>query len=63
MQFKEQLLPTAFARAVNVESTFAYMGSLVTFLAKGLETGGRFALMSTVLNHWFMAKRHGSSPS
>src|SRR5215469_2264672 len=45
MQLKEQLSPTAFARAVNVESTFAYMGSLMTFLAKGSETGGRFALM------------------
>src|SRR5215813_7868165 len=45
MQFEEQLLPTAFARAVNVESTFAYMGSLMTFLAKGAETSGRFALM------------------
>jgi len=45
MQFEEQLLPTAFARAVRVESTFAYMGSLMTFLAKGSETNGRFALM------------------
>jgi mannose-6-phosphate isomerase-like protein (cupin superfamily) len=45
IQFEEQLLPTAFARAVNVESTFAYMGSLMTFLAKGSETSGRFALM------------------
>jgi len=45
MQSEEQLLPTAFARAVNVESTFAYMGSLMTFLAKGSETSGRFALM------------------
>ena len=45
MQFEEQLLPTAFARAVNVESTFAYMGSMMTFLAKGSETNGRFALM------------------
>jgi mannose-6-phosphate isomerase-like protein (cupin superfamily) len=45
MKIKEQLLPTAFARTVNVESTFAYMGSLMTFLAKGSETSGRFALM------------------
>jgi hypothetical protein len=45
MQVKEQLSPTAFARAVNVDSTFAYMGSLVTFLAKGSETSGRFALV------------------
>ena len=40
MQFKEQLLPAAFARAVNVESTFALPGSLITFLAKGSETSG-----------------------
>ena len=40
-----QQSPTAFARAVNVETTLAYMGSLMTFLAKGSETGGRFALM------------------
>jgi mannose-6-phosphate isomerase-like protein (cupin superfamily) len=42
---KNKLLPTAFARTVNVDSTFAYMGSLMTFLAKGSETSGRFALM------------------
>jgi mannose-6-phosphate isomerase-like protein (cupin superfamily) len=45
MQVKDKLLPTAFARAVTVDSTFAYMGSLMTFLAKGSETSGRFALM------------------
>jgi len=45
MHVEEQLLPTAFARAANVDSTFAYMGSLMTFLAKGSETSGRFALM------------------
>ena len=45
VQVEEQLLPTAFARAANVDSTFAYMGSLMTFLATGSETGGRFALM------------------
>jgi mannose-6-phosphate isomerase-like protein (cupin superfamily) len=45
IQVEEQLLPTAFTRAVNVDSTFAYMGSLMTFLAKGSETSGRFALM------------------
>jgi mannose-6-phosphate isomerase-like protein (cupin superfamily) len=43
IQIKKQL--SAFARAVNVDSTFAYMGSLMTFLAKGSETSGRFALM------------------
>src|SRR6516164_1612558 len=45
MQVEEHLLPMAFARAVDVDSTFAYMGSLMTFLAKGSETGGRFALV------------------
>lgn len=41
---EEQAIP-AYARKVNVESTIQYMGSLMTFLAKGSETGGRFALM------------------
>ena len=45
MQVEKQLLPAAFARTANVDSTFAYMGSLMTFLAKGSETSGRFALM------------------
>jgi hypothetical protein len=31
VQVEEQLLPTAFARAANVDSTFAYMGSLMAF--------------------------------
>jgi mannose-6-phosphate isomerase-like protein (cupin superfamily) len=41
----EQTIPTAYARKVNVDSSIQYMGSLMTFLAKGSETGGRFALM------------------
>ena len=45
VQVEEYPLPMAFARAVDVDFTFAYMGSLMTFLAKGSETGGRFALM------------------
>ena len=45
MHVEEPLLPIAFARAVDVHATIAYMGSLMTFLAKGSETGGRFALM------------------
>jgi len=56
VQSEKQLLPTAFARAVNVESTFAYMGSLMTFLAKGSETSGRFALME------FHTKRGNEPP-
>jgi mannose-6-phosphate isomerase-like protein (cupin superfamily) len=42
---EEQQLPTSFARAVTTDSTISYMGSLMTFLAKSSETGGRFALM------------------
>lgn len=45
MQVEEHPLPTTFARAANIDATFAYMGSLMTFLAKSSETGGRFALM------------------
>jgi phosphosulfolactate phosphohydrolase-like enzyme len=41
-QVEKQQLLTAFARVVNVDSTVAYMESLMTFLAKGSETGGRF---------------------
>jgi mannose-6-phosphate isomerase-like protein (cupin superfamily) len=42
---EEQQLATSFARAATVDSTFSYMGSLMTFLAKSSDTGGRFALM------------------
>jgi mannose-6-phosphate isomerase-like protein (cupin superfamily) len=42
---EEQRLATSFARAATVDSTFSYMGSLMTFLAKSSETSGRFALM------------------
>jgi hypothetical protein len=52
MQVEEQQLPMAFARAVDVDSTFAYMGSLMSFLAKGSETGGRFALMEYRTKIW-----------
>jgi len=45
IQVEDKLLPTAFARTVNIDSTVAYMGSLMTFLAEGSKTGGRFALM------------------
>jgi mannose-6-phosphate isomerase-like protein (cupin superfamily) len=41
----EQRLPTAFSRTATIDSTFSYMGSLMTFLAKNSETSGRFALM------------------
>jgi hypothetical protein len=44
IQNQEQLLPTAFARASNI-ATIAYMGSLMTFLAKGSKRSGCFALM------------------
>jgi mannose-6-phosphate isomerase-like protein (cupin superfamily) len=42
---EEQQLATPFARAATIDSTFSHMGSLMTFLAKSSETGGRFALM------------------
>jgi mannose-6-phosphate isomerase-like protein (cupin superfamily) len=42
---EEQSVATSFSRAAAVDSTFSYMGSLMTFLAKSSETGGRFALM------------------
>jgi quercetin dioxygenase-like cupin family protein len=42
---KEQTIPTAYSREVNVESTLKYMGEVITFLAKASETDGRFALM------------------
>ena len=45
MQVEEHRLPTAFARTVDLDSTFVYTGRVMTFLAKGSETGGRFALM------------------
>ena len=41
----EQRIPMAYEHKVKVDSTIEYMGSLMTFLAKGSETGGRFALM------------------
>ena len=37
--------PSAFQRSSSVETTLAYMGSNMSFFAKGEETGGRFALM------------------
>jgi mannose-6-phosphate isomerase-like protein (cupin superfamily) len=45
MNIEEQTISTAYSREVNVDSTISYMGSLVTFLAKGSETSGRFALV------------------
>src|SRR3984885_56096 len=45
MNIKEQTVPTAYSREVNVESTLKYMGEVITFLAKASETDGRFALM------------------
>ena len=37
--------PTAFKRTSSPKTTVAYMGSIMSLLAKGEETGGRFALM------------------
>jgi hypothetical protein len=35
---KEQTIPTAYYREVNVDSTLKYMGEVITLLAKGTET-------------------------
>jgi len=32
---KEQTIPTAYSRKVNVESTLKYMGEVITFLVLG----------------------------
>ena len=37
--------PVAYQRRATLESSMFYMGSLQSFLAKGDDTGGRFALM------------------
>jgi quercetin dioxygenase-like cupin family protein len=37
--------PVAYQRTATVDSTVSYMGSMMSFLAKGEETGGSFALM------------------
>jgi hypothetical protein len=50
MPVEEYLLPMAFARAVDVDSTVAYMGSLMTFLTKGSETGDASPFWSTTPN-------------
>jgi quercetin dioxygenase-like cupin family protein len=41
----KQLFPAAYSREVNVDSTIKYMGQVITVLAKGTETNGRFAFM------------------
>jgi quercetin dioxygenase-like cupin family protein len=41
----KQLNLPAYSREVNVDSTFKYMGEVITFLAKASETNGRFAFM------------------
>jgi len=37
--------PFAFKRSPSLKTTLAYMGSNMSLLARGEETGGRFALM------------------
>jgi len=36
---KEQTIPTAYSREVNVESTLKYMGEVITFLVLGNALG------------------------
>ena len=38
-------IPAAYSREGNVDSTIKYMGQVITVLAKGTETNGRFAFM------------------
>jgi mannose-6-phosphate isomerase-like protein (cupin superfamily) len=45
MIHEPQEMPIGFARTATLDATVAYMGSVMTFLAKACETGGRFALM------------------
>jgi mannose-6-phosphate isomerase-like protein (cupin superfamily) len=42
---KASTAPTAFKRSPSLKTTLAYMGSNMSLLAKGTETGGRLALM------------------
>jgi mannose-6-phosphate isomerase-like protein (cupin superfamily) len=42
---KQQVIPIAYSREVNVESTLRYAGEVITLLAKASETNGRFAFM------------------
>ncbi len=37
--------PSAYRRASNLDTTMTYMGSIMSFLARGEDTAGRFALM------------------
>lgn len=40
--------PTAYKRGATLDTTMFYMGSLMSFLVKSEDTGGRFALMEAV---------------
>jgi quercetin dioxygenase-like cupin family protein len=42
---EKQLESKAYSRVVDVNSTVKYMGQMITLLAKGTETNGRFAFM------------------
>jgi quercetin dioxygenase-like cupin family protein len=41
----ETIVRAAYMRRTHLENTYAYMGSLMTFLVEGKDTGGRFALL------------------
>ena len=41
----ETIVQATYKRRTDLESTYAYMGSLMTFLVEGRDTGGQFALM------------------
>ena len=45
MKLDQLTSPVTYKRASALDTTMEYMGSIMSFLAKGEDTGGRFALM------------------
>jgi hypothetical protein len=41
----ETIVRATYMRRTDLENTYAYMGSLMTFLVEGKDTAGRFALL------------------
>jgi quercetin dioxygenase-like cupin family protein len=42
---RETIVQATYKRRTNLKNTYAYMGSLMTFLVEGRDTGGQFALV------------------
>ena len=45
MKNSDAIVQANYKRRTDLENTYAYMGSLMTFLVEGRDTGGQFALM------------------